>query len=282
MVKNVNQSQAIRPLCLCCFGRGGSSLLWHAIGTSPDVWMMNREWHHSVFENCDLVRRLLRRATRNGFLRRLGSTQRWYDRKLQRYIQARMLADLRQEPEWVHPEALFIGVKLMDHNLWRHEAIHKAFGSSRTVVLTRGPLSQCESLMRSGLTLDQACRWYVDVTRAMAIAQSQPGSVTLRFEDLVQDPATQLSSVLAALGLQDPGVYHLKDKKFGADRKADTNVAKAIYRPIARDDLRAFINPDVNNCAIARLTTDQRATILDQTAAAMELIGYDYAAVATG
>lgn len=140
-------------LVLCCFRRGGSSLLWSAFGSFPDVWMMENEWHRSVYARWDLARRLLHRGTRAGVLRLLGTTERWYERHLRAHIKNRMLADLRHDALWTRQGATFDGAKLMDHNIWWLKSNNQAFSGCKIVVLTREPFPQCESLLLSRLSL---------------------------------------------------------------------------------------------------------------------------------
>lgn len=265
---------SLRPLTLACFGRGGSNIVFSALGSARGTLTMDREWHQAVFENADWLKRVLRRSARMGLGHRLGTGGGPVDRAIRRSVRGRIAADIRQTPPWIGGEADWLVIKLMDHNVIRHRLIERTLGAGRTIVLTRAALPHCESLMRSGLSLDAACAWYRDVARALGALRRTPGTVVVRFEDLIAEPLETLETMFKHLGLRPPDIYYLKDKAFGTERVADTDVTHAAVRPIAGPGLRGFVRPDVNRAAVSRLTGAERDAIRRQTTEAAADLGY--------
>lgn len=52
----------LRGIVLNCFGRGGSSIVWNMIASSPDVLWPGLEWHQSVFGSQHVLRKAMRRT----------------------------------------------------------------------------------------------------------------------------------------------------------------------------------------------------------------------------
>ena len=162
-------------IVLNCFGRGGSGIVWRMIGSSPDVIMTRKEWHVAVFGERRRLRRALLAMCRSAPIRSSAPFQRYAlgkTREMQRPVDVATKADARS-----------LVVKLMDYHLVFAQTIGASFERATFINLTRHPYGQCESLMRSGLSLEEACRWYVDVARMMA-KQVESGAITVRFEDM--------------------------------------------------------------------------------------------------
>jgi hypothetical protein len=265
---------ARQALCICCFGRGGSSLLWHFLGSSPDVWMMEREWHEAVFDRMTLVRKGLRRATRHGLLRRLGSSDHFHDRMVQKFVRHRAEAALVPDGELRHPDARLVGIKVMDYNIVWHDSILRAFGGGRTVILMRRPVPQCESLLRSGLSLEQACNKYNEVAAYMADLCERPESVIVRFDDFLANPSQVMAQTCAALNIIEPTTYVAKIKPYGSKRQASTDVSARNLGAIPREELRDFVDSDVDALGAARLSARQRREIEERTLVSAERLGY--------
>jgi len=274
----LTETKERHALCLCCFGRGGSSLLWHLLGSSPDIWMMQKEWHQTVFGARQTLRRVLRKATRSGMLHNLADGERPHDRMLQRFVRRRIHNDLAQDTGLYHPQAALICMKVMDYNIVWTNGIQNSFDGGKTVVLLRHPQPQCESLMRSGLTLEAACDKYNDVATHMARLISRTGVVVVRFEEFLADPEAVMTRTYAALGARAPDKYTAKVKPYGDKRQATTDVSTRKLRTIARDELRGFVDPDVDKNGIARLSALQAETIWGLTSATAECLGYRDAA----
>jgi hypothetical protein len=268
------QSDHLRPLSLACFGRGGSSLVWGALASAQGTLTMDREWHEAVFDGAGWLRRALRRMTRHDLGLALGTGPGPTARLIRQAVRARVLADIRRTPPWVDESPEWLALKLMDYNIVRLPLIEEALGNGRVVLLTRGPLGQCESLMRSGLRLDQACRWYNDVSRAMARLYADPCTVTVRFEDLITAPDTTFSDMFRQLGLPCPEVFYLKSKAYGDARQQDTDVCRAPVTTVPRATLGQFVDPEANARAIARLRPPARIEIGRRTAGAACALGY--------
>jgi hypothetical protein len=256
----------IVPICLCCFGRGGSSMGWNLIGSSADVLMTGAEWHKTVFDGptAELFRRLITGSQRRGlpvapeFLQRALSPA--YSKALKRKTMASVLPEQRR----LKPAARHVVLKVMDYHIDLLPAIEAALGQPRLVVLTRRPEAQIESLLRSGLTLAQSCRWYSDIIMRMKRLLDQ-GAVHLAFEELVEDPKQAIIRLYDELGLAPARdqKYQVKSKQFGAARTAATDVSRGTMLALSLDELRGFIDKDVNRMAIARLSTAQIKTIKD-------------------
>jgi hypothetical protein len=75
----------------------------------------------------------------------------------------------------------------MDYHIVFSEMIERSLQHVQQVSLTRHPYGQWESLIRRGLSLEGACRWYRDVAGAMA-DHSLSRAIGLRCEDVVNCP----------------------------------------------------------------------------------------------
>jgi len=267
-------SNTLSPLTLCCFGRGGSSLIWHLLGSSPDVWMMTREWHKAVFDGVDPLRRSLRRALRKPASRSLIRQALTLPPPIRQAAWDRVLSDLQTDRIWRRDAARYVGVKLMDHNIWWVDALEADHPAARRIVLTRGPLAQCESLMRSGLSREDAAQWYKDV--ALAIEPTLPRQTTtiVRFEDFVADPLKTTEMLFNALDIAWPHVFSIKRKPFGAERTEGTDVSRRIYQTFKPGELGQHIDAGVNERGTARLSAEDRAYLLSATEKAAARLGY--------
>ena len=94
---------------------------------------------------------------------------------LRRYALRKTLEMQRPDDVTTKPDARSLVVKLMDYHIVFAEMIGSSFERATFVNLTRHPYGQCESLMRSGLSLEDACRWYDDVARMM-VQHAESGS----------------------------------------------------------------------------------------------------------
>ena len=261
----------LTPICLCCFGRGGSSIVWNMLGSSPDAVVMRREWHQAVFAGADGLRRALRWINRRGWLRTAPPV---LTAPLARAAALRVVSDMRSEDMAAKPGADAVVIKLMDHNLWRLPLIAQGFGSIRPVILTRDPLAQCESLMRSGLSVEVAADWYRDVAEAMVWIRDRYAAPVFRFEDLVEQPDDFAQRLFPALSLAAPRDYRLKKKRYGTARDPIHRDVTGTHIIIPASGLRDFIDPKVNVESIERLGPDQRGLIAKATAIPARSLGY--------
>lgn len=266
------QAADLRPIVLACFGRGGSNLMFSALGSSESVLRMEREWHEAVFDDLAWLRRALRRLSRRGIGLRLGTGSAPPDRTIQTLVRRRVMSDVRPHPIWTDRAPSHLVMKVMDYNIVRIPLIEASFSHGQVVCLTRGPLAQCESLMRSGLPVTTACQWYNDVAHSMANLPA--GTIRVRFEDFVKNPLQTLDLVFLSLRLSPCAAFEIKDKAFGQARTKSTDVTHAATRRLARHELRDFVEPDVNARAIARLSDADRAEILHRTTDAAARLGY--------
>lgn len=253
---------ALTPLVLCCFGRGGSSLAWRMIGSSPDVLMMSEEWHVAMGPGFALASRLARRAYAAGLVSPGGVATRAAAALMGPTSARRSLAAVAPGERAAKPEAWGLAVKLMDHQILHLPTVAAGFPAVRPAILTRDPLAQAESLMRSGLSVGAAARWCADVLRLMGWVQTQWDAPVFRFEDLLADPAAFADTLFARLGLAPPpdGRLDAKRKAFGDERIGDLPAVGPIER-LTRSELRAFVDAEVNARAIARLSGADRTAV---------------------
>lgn len=262
----------LRPIVLACFGRGGSNLMFSALGSSDAVLRMEREWHEAVFDDLTWLRRALRRLSRRGIGLHLGTGSGPPGRTIQTLVRRRVMGDVRPHPIWGERGPAHLVMKVMDYNIVRIPLIEASFTHGQVVCLTRGPLAQCESLMRSGLSVAAACDWYNDVAHSMA--DLPQGTIRVRFEDFVRNPLQTLDLVFLSLRLSPCSAFEIKDKAFGQARTQSTDVTHAATRRLTRHELRDFVAPDVNTRAIARLPDRVQAEIKARTGAAAARLGY--------
>lgn len=256
-----------RVIVLNCFGRGGSGIVWRMIGSSPDVIMTSREWHVGVFGE----RKALRKGVPLAF-RSLGIRS---AKPLQRYAYGRTLDTQRPKDVTAKSDARSLVVKVMDYHIVFGHMIAGSFPRSTFVNLERHPYGQCESLIRSGLTLERACRWYRDVA-GMMLGHARPGTIRVRFEDVVTRPIDSCDHLYTALGVRwaEDRRFEFKIKPYGADRRADVGVEDKEFIRIGKEDARDHIDASVLRGETERLSSSQRRAIWELTGAAATRLGY--------
>ena len=242
-------------------------MVWRMIGSSPDVIMTSEEWHVGVFGS--------RKTLRKGLLltfRSLGI--RSFD-PLRRYALRKTLEMQRPDDVTTKPDARSLVVKLMDYHIVFAEMIGSSFERATFVNLTRHPYGQCESLMRSGLSLEDACRWYDDVARMM-VQHAEWGAISVRFEDVVIRPMETCDGLYRSLGVRwsEDGKFEFKVKPYGADRTADVGVEDRDFIRVGAQDASRQIDASVLSGETERLSDTQRRAIWNLTGGAAAQLGY--------
>jgi hypothetical protein len=143
---------------LNCFGRGGSSIVWNIIGSSPDVLMPRCEWHEGVFGRFYKLRKAACHV---------GGTGDWASVPLLWRHMGAATAETAPGERNEKAQARYVVLKVMDYYIAVDDAIARGFAEARNLVLTRHLLPMCEGLIRSGLSEACAIRWYNDVTSLM-------------------------------------------------------------------------------------------------------------------
>ncbi len=172
-------------------------------------------------------------------------------------------------------DARSLVVKLMDYHIVFAHMIADSFPRATFINLERHPYGQCESLMRSGLSLERACRWYCDVARMM-IRHTGPGTICVRFEDVVSRPIDTCDRLYRSLGVgwSDDRKFEFKIKPYGIDRLGDVGVEDKEVIRIGEDDVRGHIDASVLRGERERLSNVQRRAIWELTGAAAARLGY--------
>ena len=180
------------------------------------------------------------------------------------------------------PDARSLVVKLMDYHLVFAQTIGASFERATFINLKRHPYGQCESLMRSGLSLEEACRWYADVARMMA-KQVESGAITVRFEDIVTRPIETCDGLYRSLGVRwaEDGKFEFKVKPYGTDRTADVGVEDKDFIRIGAEDVSVQIDSSVLRGETERLSAAQRRAIWDLTGTEAAGLGYTAAGSST-
>ena len=179
------------------------------IGSSPDVIMTRKEWHVGVFGERRRLRRALLamcRSARPSIVRsHSGGTRSGKTREMQRPIDVATKADARS-----------LVVKLMDYHIVFAQMIGASFERATFINLTRHPYGQCESLMRSGLSLEE-CLSVVRRRRAHDGEAAESGAITVRFEDVVTRPIETCDGLYRSLGVRwsEDGKFEFKVKPYG-------------------------------------------------------------------
>jgi hypothetical protein len=237
------------------------------VGSSPDVIMTSEEWHVGVFGS----RKTLRKGVPLAF-RSLGIQS---FEPLRRYALRKTLEMQRPNDVTTKTDARSLVVKLMDYHIVFAQMIGASFERATFVNLTRHPYGQCESLMRSGLSLEEACRWYDDVARMMA-QQAESGEITVRFEDVVTRPIETCDGLYRSLGVRwsEDGKFEFKVKPYGTDRMADVGVEDKEFIRIGPEDASRQIDASVLRGETDRLTDIQRRAIWDLAGSAAARLGY--------
>ena len=263
------------PIVLCCFGRGGSSMVWNFMGASPSVLMMANEWHQSALAGLPPVQKAARTLYRKGLLSPTGSLLQALQAPFAGMARDRVMAALEDGEAEAKQNAPYVAVKLMDYHQLFLPMIERGFGQVKPIILIRDPLAQCEGLMRSGLGLEAACQWYVNVVELMSLVRSRFGAPVVRFEDLLADPQCFAADLQNALGIppRADGGLRVKEKGYGAERQGNTDMGRG-HRWLASAELRGFVDPEVNVKAVARLSPEEAETIRRRTGKIAATFGY--------
>lgn len=257
-----------RIIVLNCYGRGGSGIVWRMIGSSPDVIMTADEWHVGVFGNAKLPRKAAVFVFRS-----LGIDS---FEPLRRYAFKKTL-DLQRPDELASKnEARSCVVKLMDYHIVFSDMIRRSFQSTAFVNLTRHPYGQCESLMRSGLSLVEASEWYVGISQMMA-RHADSGAVAVRFEDVVSQPMRACDELYRALAIRwsEDGRFEFKIKPYGDRRTEDVDVRGGEVLRIGAEDVGRHFDRAVLRRERERLSDHQRKIIWNLTGEIALRFGYD-------
>jgi hypothetical protein len=236
------------------------------IGSSPDVIMTSEEWHVGVFGS--------RKTLRKGLLafRSLGIQS---FEPLRRYALRKTLEMQRPNDVTTKTDARSLVVKLMDYHIVFAQMIGASFERATFINLTRHPYGQCESLMRSGLSFEEACRWYDDVAHMLA-QQAESEAMTVRFEDVVTRPIETCDELYRSLGVRwsEDRKFEFKVKPYGSDRLAHTGVEDKDFIRIGAQDVSRQIDASVLRGETERLSETQRRAIWDLTGTAAAGLGY--------
>jgi hypothetical protein len=254
-----------RIVVLNSFGRGGSGLVWRMIGSSPDVLMTDDEWHVGVFSH----RKLLRKGTVAVF-HKLGLRSLPL---LQPYARRKTLDTLDQADMQQKTEATSFTIKLMDYHLVFIDMIRRSFDEAVFINLVRHPYGQCESLLRSGMTLERACSWYRDV--ALMMLRCGDPVVTLRFEDAVTRPMDFCDGLYQFLGVRwsNDRRFSLKIKPYGAQRTSGVDVRGGKVVRVGAAEAENLIDTSVLD-AHERLSEEQRRAVWTMTHETASRFGY--------
>jgi len=257
-----------RIIVLNCYGRGGSGIVWRMIGSSPDVIMTVDEWHVGVFGNAKL-----RRKGALFVFRALGIGS---FEPLRRHAFRKTIESQRADDLDLKTEARSCVIKLMDYHIVFSDMIRRSFQSTTFVNLIRHPYGQCESLMRSGLSLVDASQWYVDVAQMMA-SHANSGAVVVRFEDIVTQPMRTCDQLYQALGIRwaEDGRFDFKIKPYGDRRTENVDVRGGEVVRIGTDDVGRHIDRGVLRGEKKRLSHGQRKAIWNVTGEIASGFGYD-------
>jgi hypothetical protein len=255
-------------IVLNCYGRGGSGIVWRMIGSSPDVIMTTHEWHVGVFGEARMARKGAVLAFRS-----LGINS--YE-PLRRYVFKKTIEMQRPEDLAKKIGARFCLIKLMDYHIVFADMIRHSFRSATFINLTRHPYGQCESLMRSGLSLEDASHWYADVARMMA-RRAESGAIAVRFEDIVTQPMQACDKLYRALGVRwaEDGRFDFKIKPYGERRTEDVDVRHGEFVRVGAEDVGCRIDPSVLRGERDRLSDRQRKVIWNLTGEMATRFGYD-------
>ena len=256
-----------RIIVLNCYGRGGSGIVWRMIGSSPDVIMTSEEWHVGVFGSRKRLRKGLPLAFRSLGIQSVEP--------LRRYALRKTLEMQRPSDVTTKTDALSLVVKLMDYHVVFAQMIGASFERATFINLTRHPYGQCESLMRSGLSLVEACRWYEDVARMM-VRHAEWGAISVRFEDVVTRPMETCDGLYRSLGVRwsEDGKFEFKVKPYGTDRMADVGVEDREFIRIGAEDASEQIDASVLRGETERLSDTQRRAMWDLTGGVAARLGY--------
>ena len=242
-------------------------MVWRMIGSSPDVIMTREEWHVGAFGK--------RKTLRKGLLLAFRSLGIQSFEPLRRYALRKTLEMQRQNDVTTKPDARSLVVKLMDYHIVFAGMIGTSFERATFVNLTRHPYGLCESLMRSGLSLEDACRWYDDVARMM-VQQAEWGAISVRFEDVVTRPIETCDGLYRSLGVRwsEDGKFEFKVKPYGTDRMADVGIEDKEFIRIGAQDAAHQIDASVLRGETERLSDAQRRVIWGLTGGAAARLGY--------
>ncbi|WP_170336815.1 sulfotransferase [Ruegeria arenilitoris] len=249
-----------------CFGRGGSAIFFSILASSPHI-ITSKEWHREVFPTRRIGKAFRVLRYKYGFTAAdpfIGATS------------AKRLEDIYKTEVVKKPTATQFATKVMDFYSVFNPAISAAHPGTRFVLFLREPVGQCESLIRSGNSLNEAIDWYNSVLELFWRQKLENNDIPVfRFEDLLRNPETFAMSVYETLQLSPPpnGQINLRTKRFGSDRNKNEDAATG-WTKVAIKNLGDFIDASVNQRARSRIGEEKAAEILSRTRLTAERFGY--------
>ncbi len=256
---------AVTPIIISCFGRGASNIVLNILGSSEDVFLCNWEWHRAAMEGTPLAKRAISWLHWQGipvFANSIGRTS--YDR---------IVKDVAAQNK---PSARFAAVKLMGRYNALYRAIEAPFGRAKYVVVVRDPVRQCDSMVRSGNTVEQAIRRYELVAKRMDAIQGSKPSEIFRFEDFLLSPIDYVDGFYKRLGLNWRGDHSFvyKVKRFGKERQGPIDAATGELVPINAGNWREYFNAGQAREVSLSLSDKDQKRVADALAPWIAKYGY--------
>ena len=266
-----------RLIVVSCFGRGGSSLLWRGLGSSPDCLVVHGEWHEVLFRRNRLLRLSFKLLTHIRPFREF----------LAAWVWKRLLASAREAMQ-THPfdsadenevykagdeSSLILCVKLMGKDIFLLDFIREQFDCLHVVCLVRDGRALIEGWHRRGMPINKGADRYVRVCNEM-ISQSERNDVRLlRFEDLVDNFPAVIFDLLEELDLRVRRDRKVLFKIKEAARVRSEFVTGSTHL-LSEEEANAAVDSAINASQIHRMDTNDLETFEKQAMKVLTQLGY--------
>jgi hypothetical protein len=295
------------PIFVNGFQRGGTNILVNLIVSHPEVCAVGET--QKIFYGRDkepLAKRWLQRASYLPIFLAARQHIFWPERFSERnklpdpvmrytdwiFYRNKLSADHHQAPTAAIPidKAQRAGVRFLCKNVngvvFASHVFADMYPDATFLGLIRNGFALCESFVRRGWTAERFGRMYETVCQKMIKDnQTLTNYHLVRFEDIIDDPAGSTREVYNYLGL-DIGLvprFRLQAKK-SMDKNGERRYSfggmvdrEVHWFPI--DQLENYIQKDVNQNQIDRLSKEDQRTFLRYAQGSMEVLGYHSARV---
>jgi len=286
------------PLFINSFSRGGSNIFWNLFLTHPDVcspiletleiFRIGRKGRWSGYCAAWLTRQVRFFDQRNLSPRRPISraAQEYIDRVLYEWkLKTVTDADMRYKSEhevYTLDEVSSARLAAKNNNglVFLSDILRDMYPDATFFALVRNPLALYESYSRRRFV--RSAKEFVPfyrriVQKMLNDAESFGNYHVVRFEDILSDPVGIVHKLYALAGL-DPSKVHkmrLKAKEhYGPNGMRYTSYAAGRHHWLSFDELQSFLEADINQYHIQRLSEEERAYISKQLRPLVEELGY--------
>jgi hypothetical protein len=241
--------------------RGGTNILWNAIGSHENVLMTNNELNELFGRN--LATRVMRKMP--GLLRFSYINQSFQKIVISSVLRSLVMPVLgEKKPGELYTKedysSCLLCYKGVNLDIGCHDALRQLHGKIIPVILWRNPEAVINGHVRRGWSFDKSFRRYMDtLTRLQKIRRANPNTISVEFSTYISQPVAETKRIYQALGLSFAEKIMLRFKAKRRTGDSGHNVVAGFIENKhywnTEDEVRTLIDVDINK----RIETDLAA-----------------------